>query len=260
MGTHSRLFLWVALLASTTACGSSSSDPPGTPGELGNGVFRYACDDVSDWVCDSGEANTTTLPDVIAVGSRFRLSFDPSAEGSATVTTGSPEFLEKLSTDTFEAKKNGTVSVIAKRGEVVLDFLHLRLSSADTVRVDRTDATETQLIGLSLAAGETVSLRAFAMDDANDTLAGALGCAWSSSDDTVVKPASDVKDNQVEIRGEGAGNATLSVSLGDQSHDLSITVTPGSGGGGGTGGMGGSSSGGGGGAGGSGGAGGGGGN
>ena len=227
------------LVAALVAVGCNGLVPPGNNGELNNGVFSYACDSDSDPACDGTEPGTLgTIPTKIAVGGRFTLSYTPSplgddaSGGSTIVEPVSKTLLTQTETfgSTFKALKPGLCGVLARRGDVVADFVHVRIGAIDHLQIDASGTSSGDSEGiasLELAEGDEVSLRAFAVDEADEMLAGALSASWSSSDEQVAAFDSLDTDNQVALRALGAGSTTLRVELEDQSKEIEVTVAAG---------------------------------
>lgn len=237
--------LAVALLAA--GCGPIGPSTSGTQGELGNGLFSYGCDSDSDPVCDTGDG-AHTMPKAVAVGSRFSVTYTPTStaedpQGSATVEPASKELLVQTETfgKSFKAIKPGLGALLARRGQTIVDLIHLRLGAVDHVQIDATrsgDSTTKEGISeLVLGSGETAVLRATPVDEADELLGGALACAWTSDDSAVAKVTTIATDNQITVEGGSAGTTTMRLEMGDSKVDLAITVqaagTGGAGGGGG---------------------------
>jgi hypothetical protein len=226
-------------VAALLAVGCNGLVPPGNNGELNNGVFSYACDSDSDPACDGAEPGTLgTIPSKIAVGGRFTLSYtasplgDDSSGGSTIVEPVSKSLLTQTETfgSTFKALKPGLCGVLARRGDVVADFVHVRIGAIDHLQIDATSSSSGESEGidsLELAEGDEVSLRAFPVDEADEMLAGALSASWTSSDEVVAAFDSTATDNNVALRALAAGTTTLRVEVEDQSREIQVTVVGG---------------------------------
>jgi hypothetical protein len=236
-----------ALALLLPACGPLGADTTGTTGELGNGVFSYLCDSDSDSVCDNGATGAQAMPKSVALGSRFSVNYSPSdpTDGSAIVEPVSEDFLTKTDevASSFKALKAGTAGLLAKRGETVVDLLHLAIKAVDHLQVDATgdtiDGVREGVTALDLPVGRTLRLRALSVDVADEALAGALSCAWSTSDQAVAQVASLETDNEVTLQANAAGSATVRVQIEELAVEIALTVTGGEGGSGGQGGTGG---------------------
>jgi hypothetical protein len=228
-----------ACVAALLATGCNGIVPPGNNGELNNGVFSYECNSDSDAACDGLENGALgAIPGKIAVAGRFTLRYtaspfgDDENGGSTIVEPASNTLLTQTETfgTTFKALKPGLCAVLARRGDVVADFVHVRIGAVDHLQIDATseatgdsDAVET----LDLAAGDEVDLRAFPVDEADEVLAGALSATWSSSDEQVAAFDSLATDNKVKLRALGAGTAVLRVEIEDQAKEISVNVAGG---------------------------------
>lgn len=228
--------------------------PTGTRGELGNGVFSYSCDGPADPMCDDG-GQSHAMPKAVAVGSRFSVTFTPVGEGvgSATVEPASKELLVETETlgSSFKALKPGVAALLARRGDTVVDLVHVRISAVEAVHFDLADeggdAMQIDSITqLSVVAGGSAVVRAVSTNDSGEALAGALSCKWTTADDGLLSIASgDSGDDRIQIDALGSGSTSLHVDLGDLGADLPIEIGLGTGGGGGgTGGSGGGAAGG----------------
>lgn len=237
-----------SLLIMTAAAGLSLSGcgplGPGSMGELGNGLFTYACDSDSDPMCDSG-ATGQAMPKRVALGSRFSVTFTATDNASAIVEPVSEDFLTKTETvgASFKAVGAGVGGLLAKRGETVLDLYHVEISAVDHVQVDASGESIHTVEGISaleLAPGETAELRGFAVDASDQVLAGALSCEWSTADDTVGEILTLATDNVITVQANQPGVTTLRLELEDAAVEVQLTVGDGGGtGGGGAGGGGG---------------------
>jgi len=234
--------LGFALLA--TACGSLGPSSPGTQGELGNGQFSYGCDSDSDPVCDGG-SGTHPMPKSVAVGGRFSVSYTPSStsennQGSAIVEPASEELLVQTESfgSTFKAVKPGLAGLLARRGQTLVDLIHVRLATIDHVQVDRVDTPAEKISDVELAVGESAQIRGTAVDAADEMLAGALTCAWSVADEKIAAATTLTTDNSITIEGKAVGKTTLHLDMGDMKADLSVSIVAGTGGAGGEGGSG----------------------
>lgn len=224
-----------AVLAAALGLGCTGLTPPGNNGELNNGIFSYSCDSDSDPACDDAEPGVlATMPGKIAVGGRFTLKYTPSpfgddTGGSAIVEPASKSLLIQTETfaSSFKGVKPGLCAVLARRGDVVTDFIHVRIEAIDHLQVDSSSPTageEQGVESIELSAGEVMALRAYPVDEADVLLAGALSATWSSSDVEVVAFETLESDNAVTLQAMGAGTATLRVDVEDISKEISVTV------------------------------------
>ena len=192
-----------------------------------------------------------------AVGARFSVTYTPAStaddpQGSATVEPASKELLVQTETfgKSFKAIKPGLGALLARRGQTIVDLIHVRLGTIDHIQIDATGSadptTKEGITELTLGVGETAVLRATAVDEADEMLAGALACTWTAEETAIAKVTTIATDNQITIEGATAGATTLHLEMGDSKADVALTITAGgSGGAGGAGGSGGAGGGGG---------------
>jgi hypothetical protein len=225
-----------ATLLAGPLAGCTGTSPPGQTGDLGNGVFSYVCDSGSDPVCDDADVGALLgMPAQVAVGARFSLQYTPSpfgddSGGSSTVEPASDALLTQTEAfgKSFKGIRPGLCAILARRGETVLDFVHVRIEPTDHVRVDRVNSNgDVPLAGideLDLELGQDAALRAYGTNEADTPLGGAQAASWSSSDEAVVDFDTLTDDNEVTVRAMGVGTATLTVEIGDQVAEIPVTV------------------------------------
>lgn len=231
------------LAISLAACGSIKDPAPGTVGELGNGRFSYGCASDSDPMCDGG-SGPETRPRRVAIASRFLMTYTPTDEtsGSATVVPVSQDFFIESNEfgASFKAIKAGTGGLLARRGDTIVDILHLDITPVVNLQIDASGdtlgAVEEGITALTLPVGRTVRLRALSVDEADETLAGALSCRWSTLDDAVARIVTLATDNEITVEAHAIGVAVLRVEIEDMSAEVALTVIGGDGGAGGGGG------------------------
>jgi hypothetical protein len=166
-------------------------------------------------------------------------------DGSATVESVSEDFLIESNEigAAFKAVHVGTGGLLARRGNTVVDIIHLDIAPVDHVQIDASGDTvgevEEGVVALTLPIGRTVRLRALAVDQADEVLAGALSCRWSSAEEAVARITTLATDNEVTIEATAVGAAVLRVELEDLTAEVAVTVVDGGGGQGGNGGGGG---------------------
>lgn len=238
MSFHQRWMGGAALVLAAAACGDSdrggvaAETPPGEVGELGYGRFVYGCAAASDQLCDAGIQEHALKSD-IAIGARFRMEFS----ASANVVSASPARLGAWGSrgETFEALQTGYAGLVARQGSRDLDVTHVYIAPVDGIRVEGVTST-----GRLQLEGADAELRAVPYNDESGELAGALRCAWRTSDASVARIDGDSADNEVTIHPLSPGTTTLTVEMGDHLHDIVVDVSDpgGSGGAGGAGGAG----------------------
>ena len=200
------------------ACEADRPDNPEKRGELGVGVFRYECINSTDPFCPDG-LEATDFPDRIGEGSLFDMSFSGPAN---VLVPASPEHVE-VESDAFRAIAQGSVALLAQnegRNQVV-DFIHLTIARAFELRLaaqDGDDPTEELVVGDS----EVVRARAVSLGGA--TLAGVRTFEWTSSDESVAILETSTYSAVKTVRGVAPGDATITVTSGELSVDLELTV------------------------------------
>jgi hypothetical protein len=217
-----------------------SCEPISLPptGELGNGTFTYECPpgdvDVGCGPTDEPEASTsfedadsgtTSIPPVIAVGAAFTVTFTATNDGGViqgdngyTVTPASTR-LAVQSGDELVAQRPGYLALLAASlgTQSVDDFIFVRFAPIASI-------TPTFSV-VSVAPEAIETLGVTAQDAQTEALAGRLSCSWTSSDKNIVfnGPTSGAS---VRVEGVTEGNATVKVSCGPASSEVSVRVTP----------------------------------
>jgi hypothetical protein len=221
---------WMALSALALFLGGCSDGsgfpgqprpPVGTPGELGRGNFFYECGGETDPVCDDGDSDYPFDRDY-AVGARFGMSFKDDNGLSAQLGSSAPERLEESSQD-FVALTEGKVAVIARRGDRVIDLLHLVLRPVAGVRLE----TEDQAFGgegIELQVGQIVALRATPRDDNDELIVGGLPTSWQSTEPAIADIYGSDNDNRIEVIANEAGETDIVVVMGEVEERVTITV------------------------------------
>ncbi len=243
--------LALASLAALVTLGCGQGDVPGTVGELGEGVFRYSCFDASDARCNEAGAVSSLevtktlgvdpeLPTAIAVGGRFDLTYlgDTIDDGDLLIVDVEPARTDLVSHAAgFVIEAPGTFAFLARNGpkKTVADFMHLDAFLVTGLDIWHSQETKSSIV---LNANETSTLAVVPMADGGVALAGALSIEWTSSDMNIVAigsassaleiPSGDKQLNEDEIRiaAIAEGQATITVSQGDVTQELTVTVAP----------------------------------
>jgi hypothetical protein len=227
-----------ATLLAGPLAGCTGVSPPGQTGDLGNGVFSYVCDSGSDPVCsEQTVGDLLTVPAAVAVGARFSLQYTPSPFGD---DSGGSTLVEPASTalfiqteafsSSFEGIKPGLGAILARRGDLVVDFVHLEIRTPDGVQVDRVtlgdnaEPTAAPIHEIDLEMGLTTLLRGYSVDEAGTALGGAQPVAWISSNEDVVDFVGGADGIEAVIRGAGVGTATVSATIGERVAEVEVTV------------------------------------
>jgi hypothetical protein len=218
-----------------------SCEPISAPptGELGNGTFTYECppgNDV-DVGCDptnepeastsfeEADSGTTSIPPVIAVGAAFTVTFTTANDAGViqgdngyTVTPASTR-LAVQSGDELVAQRPGYLALLAASlgtGSVD-DFIFVRFAPIASI------TPTLSVVSVAPEAIETLSVTA--QDAQMEALAGRLSCSWTSGDKNIVfnGPTSGAS---VRVEGLTEGNATVKVTCGPASSEVSVRVTP----------------------------------
>jgi hypothetical protein len=212
------------VLGACDGSGYPYSEPPqpvGTRGELGNGTFFYECGGATDPVCDDGDSDYPFDRDY-AVGARFGLTFEDDNGLGATLSASAPERLDDSGQD-FVALAEGTVAVIARRGDRVIDIIHLELREMADVRLE----TELQAFGgdtVELEVGQIAALRATPRDADDELIVGGLPTTWQSSAPEIADVYGSDDDNRVEVIANDVGEAEITVMMGDIEKSITISV------------------------------------
>jgi hypothetical protein len=216
----------VAGLAVGAAVSVCACSPSSTVGVLGRGHFQYECGSAIDSYCGTS-TSSTDLPGAIAVGATFAVAYAPlSSDSTNTVegTTGyqivpaSQEFATASGT-TILANRPGIVALLAQHvgNANVDDFAYLTFKAIQSVRA--TPAS------VSIAAGETQSVRLDASDAVGGSLAGQLACQWE-----ITRGASAVSLQVLSTGGSatlralagGGGDATVRATCGGATADVTV--------------------------------------
>jgi hypothetical protein len=215
-----------ALALFGTAC---DVDPESneTPGELGEGVFKYECVDAQDEACD-GAARASVFPTKVATNSSFDLSydqFDATSVGPAFVIEPVAEKIASTSGDGFRANAPGTTAFLARQTSdgALVDFVHLRVAAVASLSVVADDEPS---LSTTLDVGESHLLLVSPQGEDDTTLAGSMKYTWTTSDDAVLSLGLVSEGREMEIVAEAPGSAELRVETGGVSKTIAFTVKP----------------------------------
>jgi hypothetical protein len=238
----------VTLMSLVVGCGDSS-DVDGTFGQLGEGVFRYGCVDDGDARCNETESVSSLetsaslgidpeLPTAVAVGARFDLTYvgDSIDAGEVILVDVEPargELVTKAAG--FVISVPGTFAFLARNGpkQRVVDFVHMDAQRAIALDVWHQKGVVTTL---ELTVAETSHLAVVPMAAGDIALAGAMAISWETSDANVVSVGSitaatsgakELNEDEIRLVAEAAGIATITVTHGELTSEITVTVAEG---------------------------------
>lgn len=179
------------------------------PGDLGNGYFVYECTAPGDVTCRTREVSSTgytpgeRFPSQIARGADFNLRFEPRSltPGAVAIGVGSEDYLLPTG-GSYRAAHKGFASILAKARSSgrVMDFTHVRITDAVSLRIDVTDGNA------RFEAGRETTVRSVPVDSRGDELSGALPTTWRVDDPSLVELRP-----QTSLAGGGASREPPSV-------------------------------------------------
>ena len=214
----------VGALAAALTVGCSA----GTGGELSNGSFAYVCTTNTDVTCQSS-FSPTLIPNAVAVGGQFNIEYsgetpktDDGIEFQVRVVPASPSMVESVSGSGFRIVSPGEVAFLGRGANgVVADFVHVHAAVVDRIGIV---SAGQDVSTVEVDASVDVSITANPIDEDGQTLGGGLNYAWASTDDTIASVSSSGLDNHATITGNAAGTAVISVTAGDKSSTVAVTV------------------------------------
>jgi hypothetical protein len=207
------------ILFSLLSIACKPEDSFGVDGELGHEQFFYVCVEASDIQCLNG---FPTMPDLIAVGGRFRLDLSASGFGSSQIEPASTNLVHTTNGE-FEFAEPSTVAFLAFSGGKLSDFAHLTAAAPDSLHAMDLQGGELQELRLEVGADVTLSAAAFSGAEA---LAGGFRYAWSSANSRVLQTPLQTSATAT-VHGRTAGTTTLKIRtpLG-LATELRVTVLP----------------------------------
>jgi len=172
------------------------------PGQIGNGNFSYICaSSADDAFCDAtGNAlHRGSMPQAIAVGSHFSVSYTPNVDQGAAVQSGAPNIFSAMAGG-FDALRAGTGSIIGLQNGRADDFAYVQFAAPTSFEVrQQVGLTSLSLLAVPVAGGAE--------------LAGHMTCAWSWQ-----------TSNPMVASVTGAGRSA-SVQIFDYTRSVDVTVT-----------------------------------
>lgn len=233
-GRETRRALAVTIgLAATLALPLGCSSP-GETGVLGNGQFRYLCQNGDDTACSGSDSVDVNLPNAIAVGATFAIGYSPKSSSGGTVqgATGyeivpASSRMATATGNTIEALREGYVALLARQvgNADVDDFVHLRFSAVRSLIV----APSTSLV---IAAGREAAVGLQPLDALGVPLAGRLLCQWQVTAGTpwIALSGSSLGPSATiaVVAGATTTSGNVRAVCGAMTVDVPVVVTPGS--------------------------------
>lgn len=248
---YARLVLVSAMGMGMTTVGCSGGDVAGTLGQLGEGVFRYECVEDSDARCNQTSAVDTfevssdigvdpELPTAVAVGARFDLTYvgdTVTDDGEFLIVDVEPARNDLVThSGGFVIEAAGTFAFLARNGpkRIVTDFVHVDAFVATALDVWH---LEQKVSSVTLDFGQETEMAVVAVSDGGIALAGALPVTWSSSDASILAVGAtgetgmpvegvEINDDEVRLVAVAEGLVTLTVTQGEVTRDIAVTVSP----------------------------------
>lgn len=225
---------FLPLLLALPACSDTyTPEPDPGYGELGVGVFLFACPTLSDPACVAGGSVATSFPRAFAVGGRLALQYDwrdsddeHYGDPLPQIQTAAPQLLTRDG-DGFSAVAPGYAAVLAVTGDSeVVDIRHLYLAEVDALQVvSLAEPLGVPLLTIELEPGESIELLVRPVDVADQPLSGRLDYTWTTTDISVANFTAGGGDSgRVTITAFGVGESELRVELGDLVTQLKISV------------------------------------
>jgi hypothetical protein len=216
-----RALALIACVGLSTLAGGCPEDEdlPGERGDLGVGNFVYQCVGVTDTAC-TGDA--AVLPQALAVGSRFNMTFAVRSGASPLVISPATDIVRRED-GAFMVLQSGVFPLLAVTGSnEVVDIKHLQAAAIAEVRVQK--PKELPVASLTLSPGDAVTLSAVPFDVRGVQLGGGLVYGWRSSDDARLSIETLPQLNAVRVRARAAGRATLMVDVTGKTFSVSVQV------------------------------------
>lgn len=248
-GRAGRLFAAAATFVALAGCNASDFDQSRVEGDLGRGDFKYECVSPADVACEfrctlfDCEASATNerasvFPTRVAVGSLFALTYDhhnnEAASSRYRVVPASPSWVDTAAganpspgsaAETFVARRTGQLAFLARnQSGHVADFLHVEFAPLDHLEVNDFGAVTATA---KLSPGEDIVLQAYPQGQDGRVLGGSLSYAWASSDEAIASVKVGSASDRIKIEAKAAGTATVRVSVGEISREITIVVESG---------------------------------
>jgi hypothetical protein len=138
------------------------------------------------------------------------------------VTSASAEFLAPSGSG-FRAERTGTAALLARRtvDGVTVDFTHLSIENPSRIDIETSSGDP---IALVMVSGARQELVAIPVDAEEAPLAGALPFEWQTSDPNVLELELGSGGSRMNVLGQTAGSATLTVSSGELTRAFDVVV------------------------------------
>jgi hypothetical protein len=217
-----RIVMVLAVFSTLPSCGNRLEQSQ-TPGELGNGAFRYVCATEGDALCAVGE-KATDFPERVATTSFFDVRFEPFGGSGAPrfeIVPAASGIIDEDS-DILQAKAAGVVALLARSTSDgrVFDFIHIHVVDVAKIRLESGGVSPR----LTWDTGKPQKLRAVPLDERGLVLAGGLSYEWETSDRAIVRVERANPAREMEFMPLSRGEATISVKAGARTEALVVTV------------------------------------
>jgi hypothetical protein len=247
-----------ALAALAAACAGDGGAKQ--VGKLGLGTFAYVCTSGADAACEANAdvplADPSTRLPPVAAGATFDVTYTTRAGGADAAPDGHVDavgtaFVGPDATMThLAATRAGFAVLYGVAGDVPAgcrevtcdgvapeDLVHVLVEPADHLELAHAPAMGGDFVGeTTMPGGGAVSLarggptpaelfRAVLVTKDRRLLAGSLPTAWTSSDTSVARIASDAARSVIRLELDAPGTTTLTVTAGGLSASVTVTVT-----------------------------------
>ncbi|HZO17328.1 MAG TPA: hypothetical protein VFB62_28820, partial [Polyangiaceae bacterium] len=185
-----------------------------TEGELQRGTFQYECVLEEDSGC--GSLNETSVPSSIAVGGRFRLTFEPyEGTGQHTVTPASTERAVADAMGDLTLLDDGAQALLAvNSSDNIVDFLLVNGAEVKDLWVSLDPGEGSPLGSIEIQQGVDTTLFARPVGADGQTLPGGFVFSWTLGDEglALLTPSAD-SSAEVTINGQYEGSTQLTLSV-----------------------------------------------
>jgi hypothetical protein len=198
-----------------------------TEGELQRGTFQYECVLEEDSGC--GSLNETSVPSSIAVGGRFRLTFEPyEGTGQHTVTPASTERAVADAMGDLTLLDDGAQALLAvNSSDNIVDFLLVNGAEVKDLWVSLDPGEGSPLGSIEIQQGVDTTLFARPVGADGQTLPGGFVFSWTLGDEglALLTPSAD-SSAEVTINGQYEGSTQLTLSVDQLEVTFYLQVEP----------------------------------